>query len=247
MILMRLAIFSAFPHEIRPLVKNLNAVRIPETLPFTLFWAPLDSGEVFLVQTGMGIRNAEASLNYVITQHSPTIILSTGFGGALYDGATIGELIWASRVLLVNEGVRETLDLPDRDQLFGRLSRKLTIREGSIVTLERWMKKPEIKHALSRPLPFPVCDMETFPLAKASLTRGLPFVAIRSITDRSHEEIPPEMLCVSDESGNYRLSRALNVLLRKPSLIARAIDLGKNSAIASRNLWRAVKALIEMR
>jgi hypothetical protein len=88
--------------------------------------------------------------------------------------------------------------------------------------------------------------METFPLAKAALARGLPFVAIRSITDRSHEEIPPELLCVSDESGNYRLSRALDVLLRKPSLIPRAIHLRRNSAIASRNLWRAVKALMEV-
>jgi len=243
---MRLAIFSAFPQEIRPLVKNLNAARISKTLPFPLFLAPHASGEVIVVLTGMGTHNAEASLNYVVREHSPSIILSSGFGGALYDDAAIGELIWASKVLLVNDGIRETLDLPDRNQLFSRLSRKLTIQEGSFVTLERWMKKPEIKHALSRPPPFPVCDMETFPLAKVSLARGLPFVAIRSITDRSHEEIPPELLCVSDESGNYRLSRALNVLLGKPSLIPRAIALGRNSAIASRNLWRAVKALMEL-
>lgn len=244
---MRLAIFSAFPHEIRPLIKNLNAVRIPKTLPFTLFLAPCASGEVIVVQTGIGTRNAEDSLNHVVKEHSPTIILSSGFAGALYDSAAIGELIWASRVILVNGGVRETLDLPDRDHVFRRLSQKITLREGSIITLERWMKKPEIKRALSGPLPFPVCDMETFPLAKASLKKGLPFVALRSITDRSHEEIPPELLGVSDESGHYRLSRALNVLLRNPSLIPSAISLGKNSAIASRNLWRAVKAFIELR
>lgn len=243
---MRLAIFSAFPHEIKPLVKNLSAARIPKTLPFALFLAPYGPGEVIVVQTGMGTRNAEASLDYVIKEYSPTIILSSGFGGALYDNAAIGELIWASRVLLVNEGVREILDLPDRDQLFRRLSQKLTIQKGSIVTLERWMKKPEIKRALSRPLPFPVCDMETFPLAKASLNRGLPFVGVRSITDRSHEEIPPELLSVSDESGNYRLTRSLKVLLKNPSLVPRAIHLGRNSSIASGNLWRAVKTLIEV-
>jgi nucleoside phosphorylase len=174
------------------------------------------------------------------------MILSSGFGGALYDNAAIGELIWASRVLLVNNGVRDTMDLPDSDHLFGRLSQKLTIQKGSIVTLERWMKKPEIKRALSEPLLFPVCDMETFPLAKATITRGLPFVAIRSITDRSHEEIPPELLSVSDESGNYRTSRALKVLIGNPFLIPRAVNLGRSSAIASRNIWRAVKAFIEV-
>ena len=243
---MGLAIFSAFPHEIRPLVKNLRAARISKTLPFTLFLAPYASGEVIVVLTGMGTPNAEAALDYVIKEHSPTIILSSGFGGALYADAAIGELIWASRVLLVNDRVRDALDLPDRDHLYDRLSQKVTIQEGSIVTLERWMKKPEIKRALSKSLLFPVCDMETFPLAKATITRGLPFVAIRSITDRSHEEIPPELLCVADESGNYRLSRSLKVLIGNPSLIPRAIDLGRNSAIASKNLWRAVRALIEV-
>jgi nucleoside phosphorylase len=243
---MRLAIFSAFPQEISPLVKNLNAARISNTLPFPLFRAPYGSGEVIVVQTGMGTRNTETSLNYVVQEYSPTIILSSGFGGALYDEAAIGELIWASRVLLVNDRIRDTLDLPDRDQLFHRLSQKLMVREGSIVTLERWMKKHEIKRALSEPLSFPVCDMETFPLAKASLTRGLPFAAIRSITDRSHEEIPPELLCVADESGNYRFARAMKVLLRNPSLIPRAISLGRGSATASRNLWCAVKALMDV-
>jgi len=243
---MRLAIFSAFPHEIGPLVKNLNAARISKTLPFTLFRAHYASGEVIVVQTGIGTRNAEASLNYVIKEHSPTIVISTGFGGALYDNAAIGELIWASRVLLMNNGLRDSLDLPDKDDLFGSLSQKLAIRQGSIVTLGQWLKKPEIKRALSGPLPFPVCDMETFPLAKATIKRGLPFVAIRSITDRSDEEIPPELLSVSDESGNYRLTRSLKVLLGNPSLIPRAITLGRSSAVASKNICRAVKALIEV-
>ncbi|HXX82197.1 MAG TPA: hypothetical protein VEI46_11655 [Thermodesulfovibrionales bacterium] len=241
-----MAIFSAFPHEIGLLVKNLNAARISKTLPFTLFRAPCASGEVIVVQTGMGIRNAETSLDFVIKEYSPHMILSSGFGGALYDNATIGELIWASRVLLVNNAVRDTIDLPDSDHLFNRLSQKLTVRKGSVVTLEQWTKKPEIKRTLPRALPFPVCDMETFPLAKATITRGLPFVAIRSITDLSHEEIPPELLSVSDESGNYRLARSLKVLFGNPSLIPRALSLGKNSAIASQNLWRAVKALMEL-
>ena len=243
---MRLAIFSAFPHEIKPLVKNLSAARIPKKLPFALFLAPHVYGEVIVVQTGMGTRHAETSLDYVIKEYSPTMILSSGFGGALYDNAAIGELIWASRVLRVNNGVRDTMDLPDSDHLFGRISKKITIQKGSIVTLERWMKKLEIKRVLSETLPFPVCDMETFPLAKASLARGLPFVAIRSITDRSHEDIPPELLCVSDESGNYRPSRALKVLIGNPSLVPRAVNLGRSSAVASKNIWRAVEALIEV-
>jgi hypothetical protein len=106
------------------------------------------------------------------------------------------------------------------------------------------MKKSEIKKALPR-LPLPVCDMETFPLAKLSMRKGLPFFAIRSITDRADEEIPLELLDVSDESGQYKLSRALRLILSRPKLISEIAKLGRNSRIASNSLWHAVKTLVE--
>jgi nucleoside phosphorylase len=255
---MRLAVFSAFPHELKCIVKNFKPIKNLRRHPFSTFLTKYLNSEIILVHTGMGTRNAETALKYILKEYSPDFILSIGFGGALYDGALIGDLVWASRVILVSEDVLKgsplasynmesyLLEVPDAREIFSRLSGKVSMHEGCILTCERYIKKSEIKKHLSKDLSFPVCDMETFFLAKLSIEQGLPFFAVRSITDRADEEIPPEFFGVTDESGRYRLFRALSLILSKPGLIKDVIRTGRSSSIASNNLWHLVKTIIEI-
>ena len=114
------------------------------------------------------------------------------------------------------------------------------------MTFERFAGKTDIKNILPTDISFPVCDMETFFLAKLSMEQRLPFIAVRSITDLADEEIPPEFLHTTDDSGKYSASRAIGMILSKPKLIPDTIRIGKNSRMASNNLWRFVKALTEI-
>ena len=240
---MRIAIFSAFPHELRQTAYNFGLIKkIKE--PFAIFFVRHPLHEILLVQTGMGTRNAEAALEYVFREYNPDFIVSMGFGGALYEGAAPGDLIWASKVFLMNDNVEDALELLDAGKIAGKLSDSVLMREGSVVTLQRWMKKSEITKSMPV-LPHPVCDMETFPLAKRSVLLGLPFFAVRSITDTADEEIPHELLSVSDESGTYGLARSISLLLSRPQLLPKAARLYLNSRAASHNLWRAVRALVD--
>jgi nucleoside phosphorylase len=238
----RLAIFSAFPQEIRRVVKEIKAVRSPEG-PFPLFLGKYSSNEIIVALTGMGGRNAETAFGRVLKEYTPDLALSIGFGGALYDGAEIGEIVWGSRLFLVREGIAEPLELSHSGDVLRRLP-TMAMREGAFFTLEGLIRKSRIKKILPTDLPFPVSDMETFYLAKLAVKTGLPFSALRSITDRADEEIPPEFLAVSDESGQYRLSRALRLLF-KPRLLKDIAKIGRNSFIASNNLWHAVRSVIE--
>ena len=195
--------------------------------------------------TGMGRENAEKAVKYIVKEYSPDFALSIGFGGALYGGAVIGEIVWGSRVLLIQEDITETLELSHAVDTIGELPSNLAIREGSILTLEKWMKKTDIKKILSDEFSLPVCDMETFFLAKCAIEKGLPFLAIRSVTDLIDEEIPREFLSVTDEYGRYRFSRALTLILGKPRLLKDIVKIGRNSRVASNNLWRATRSIIE--
>lgn len=243
---MKLAVFSAFPHELRHIFKKVGIVQNERIYPFEIAIVRHASHEIILVQTGVGAHNTEAAFTSVFKEFTPDFILSAGFGGALYDDATIGELICASKILLIKDHAVDSLELPNSKEIINRLSGKITLHEGCILTIDRWMKKSELKKILPHGLVFPVCDMETFFLAKLSAQKALPFFAARSITDLSDEDIPYEFLGVSDESGTYRLSRALRLLFRKPWLIPHSIKLGINSSIASKNLWHMVKTLIEI-
>ncbi len=241
---MRLAVFSAFPHELRETLRDYSVTRRIRK-PFKAYFVEHPSHEIALVQTRMGSCNAEAVLEYVLREYNADFIVSMGFGGALYDGAEAGDLVWPSKVVHIDDRVEGSLELPGLRQIADRLSSKVSMREGCVVTLKRWMRKSEIKK-VAPVLPFPVCDMETFPLARGSVQRGIPFFAFRSITDMADEDIPRELLDVSDESGEYKLSRSLALLLSRPTLIPMAARLGMTSRKASRNLRHAVRALVEI-
>ena len=242
----RLALFAAFPQEIKPIIKNFNTARAVQANPFKIFLAESSSYQIIVILTGVGVSNAEAAMRYVLEQYNPDSVISIGFGGALYKGAGIGDLVWASRVLLISEDKKNFLDLPDTGETLRVLSEKITIHAGSVLSLERWMNKKEIKQALRLELSFPVCDMETYPLAYLSVQRGLPFFGIRAVTDTADEEIPFNPYEVCDKSGNYRISKALKLILKKPKLIPEITRLGKNSKSASLRLSRAVQSLIEI-
>ena len=214
-----------------------------------------------MVQAGMGPRSSETALGYVLDEHNPDFIISTGFGGALYKDALPGDLIFAAKVFLIPEKILRksadpfnnynladfnSLEIPDAAGLFDRLSVKVGMHKGNILTFERFAGKSDIKDILPADISFPVCDMETYFLAKLSIERRLPFFAVRSVTDLADEEIPPEFLLTTDEDGSYSVSRAIRMLLGNPKLLPDTIRIGKNSRTASNNLWRFVKALTEV-
>jgi adenosylhomocysteine nucleosidase len=242
----RLAIFSAFPQEIKAIVRNLKAVKRPGTHPFPLFSAEWLSNEVVVAVSGMGSTNAETALEYVCDRYRPEFVLSLGFGGALYEGARIGEIVWSGKFFLIREKVEEALESPGSGAAVHKVHGDLGMREGSIFTVEKWTAKSEIKKFLTQGISFPVCDMETFFLAKPSLKRGLPFLAVRAVTDLADEDVPPEFISVSDETGTYRLSRALKLILSRPKLLKNVVTMGRNSGVASSNLSKFVKEFVEV-
>lgn len=253
---MKLAIFSAFPQEIKQLVRSFRPVEKSDRHSLALYFARYFSREIIVVQTGMGAENTEAALKYVVKDYSPDLLLSVGFGGALYNGASAGDIICAGRVFLIPENIPEGTDtdrvkldsqeIPDAAEIVSRLSGRVQIHEGCILTLERHMDKSAIRKILPGDLSFPVCDMETYFLVRLAKKMGLPFLGLRAITDRADEEIPAEFLRVTDESGKYRLSLAVRLILGRPKIIGHMLRIGINARVASNNLADAVKSLIEV-
>jgi adenosylhomocysteine nucleosidase len=252
---MIVALFAALPQELSHIRKKRQSAQKPEGGPFPLQKKQNPQCQVIAVQTGMGAANAAAAFRRVLEEHHPDVVLSAGFGGALYEDATVGDIVWSSRSLLIRgDGSRQPEDLREDfvpDSVLGRrigekLSERTAAREGIIVTLPEMMAKSKIRKMIPRDLPFPVCDMETFFLARLSHQNRVPFLALRSITDRLDEDVPQEFLAVTDKTGQYRFSRAFGLLFAKPKLIPASIKLGRNAARASKNLGKAVDLVVEI-
>jgi adenosylhomocysteine nucleosidase len=240
---MKIAIVGALPHELKPLLKRVKPQRQLRAPAFRITQATYLSHEIMIVQTGIGIRNAEKALTWVLREFNADFIFSIGFAGALYEGARIGDLVMARNVSLVSGSGIRTLQIHDKGALLNRLSAGTRARAGSFFTLETLMQKKAVKLLVPTNAAFPVCEMETFPLAEVARQRQLPFLAVRSITDLADEEIPPEFLEVADSSGRDQVMRAAGLLLRNPWLIPTAAKLGRRSRTASMGLLHAFDAL----
>ncbi|MBF0558450.1 MAG: hypothetical protein HQL08_06680 [Nitrospirae bacterium] len=249
---MKVALFSAFPQELTCIIKTLGAKKAGSS-HFSTWSADFASKEIMIVMSGMGMSNSESALNYAVEKYHPDCIISAGFGGALYKGAAIGDVIAASSVMLYPDIAEATsvegrqkcqVDVPGVKDVMGRMTGAVTLHEGSLLTLGQRVDKATIDKKLLSGLSFPVCDMETFPLAKRSLIAGLPFFAIRAITALAHEEIPQELFGVTDASGNFNIFRALAIMLSKPSLLPVFVRMGRNARTASQQLSRVIETLL---
>jgi nucleoside phosphorylase len=249
------AIFAAFPQELKHICNNRPSAQNPQDSPLPLQGKQHPLWHIIAEQTGMGAGNMETAFRRMLREGRPDIVLSAGFGGALYEDARIGDIVWSSRAFLLrgertpqHEHLPEDA-VPDSDlgrRIGEKLHEKTAAREGSIVTLPEMMTKSKIKKIIPGGLPFPVCDLETFYLARLSHQNRVPFLALRSITDRLDEDIPPELMAVTDGTGQYRFLRAIGLLLARPKLIPLSVRLGRNAALASRSLGKAVTSLMEI-
>lgn len=243
---MKLAVLSTFPQELRYAVRNLGAVRDPKGKVFPLYSAKYLSHDIILVVTGMGMVHVEQVFRVLFAEKSPDLAILLGFGGALYDRAAIGDLVIAGKVSLIPAEGFETIEFSCEKPLLDALSQRPALQMGTFFTLEKLVLKKEVKQVIPTGTIYPVCDMETYHFARFFSERGIPFVAIRAITDRVDEEIPARLLEVVDRSGNYRFFQAVSLLLRRPQLIPRALVLGVHANRASKALWYALDTLIHL-
>ncbi len=215
-------------------------------LPFKTFRVSDPSQKLTMVETGMGVGNAARVLLHLLQADRPDAVLSLGYCGALSPEASVGDVVWASSVCLIDGQKIETLSLPDKRELLEKLSLRFPVRAGTFITMKEWMKKRDIVPFVVPGMVLPVCDMETFGLARLCDSHKLPFLALRAVSDGADKDLPFDPWSVCDRSGIYSAARAMRFFLTRPHLLSHAIELYRNSKIASSSLAQAVSALIRL-
>ena len=243
---MKLLVLAAFPREVRKTVRMAGGGARIHGLPFRAFSVRRPPHALTVAETGLGVENAERVFVGILEAGSFDAVISLGYCGALSPHAAVGDLIWASRIHLIEGDRIETLSLPEDQRLLEKLCLRLPIREGTFITLKEWMKKGEVARFVTPGMPLPVCEMETFGLARLSLQRKLPFFAVRAVSDGSSVDLAFDPRNVCDDAGTYRLAKALALLLARPRLLAHAAKLRRSSKIASANLALATSALLDV-
>jgi len=154
---------------------------------------------------------------------NPTYLIVAGLGGGLDPALAVGDLV---------------LDDP------GGLVRSTSIRRGLIHTAEKVIASPAEKQALWKQTGAIVGDMESAILRAAAKQAGIPYIGLRSISDRADQTIDERVLGLVDEVGSPRAVAVAKFLAMNPGMIGELRQLQRQADLALNSLAAGVRDII---
>jgi hopanoid-associated phosphorylase len=167
-----------------------------------------------------------------------TCVISIGIAGALAPDLAVGDVVIAERVVTANEAFETD------GKWTGRLSGALLhARIGAILGRSTIADSAEVKAALHAATRADAVDMESHLAARAARERGLPFAALRVISDRADHSLPPAALVAMKPDGSIALGRVVKSVAMNPAQVPALIRTAREAEKAFAALLRCVEVL----
>lgn len=175
--------------------------------PLECAWeGELGGALVWLTAGGHGRRLAKRAVEAALGRVRPVVVVSAGFCGALDPALAPGEVLVATRVQAVEDGVSYEIRSP-------RVAPPHS--SGSLVTCDRVVGDVEEKGRL-RATGWAAVDMEAAGVAAAASAAGVPFCAVKAVTDSASEPLRVDFEAARNGDGRIVVSRVLAGALRRP-------------------------------
>lgn len=175
------------------------------------------------------------------------LILSCGIAGALDPTLRAGDLIFHLPPFVSSEvekqapndviGVSTSLETIGWEGWVERLKSALPRAYlGAIIGQDHIAATVAEKAALHATTGAIAVDMESHVAARVAARHGLPFAAIRTISDTAGESLPPAALVGMNPDGSMALGRVLASLARHPAQLPALIRTGRSAEVAFKAL-----------
>jgi nucleoside phosphorylase len=197
----------------------------------------IEGDGAIVCQTGIGREPAERASDAVLSTTAPSAVLSVGLAGGLVPGVGVGEIVACTHV--DHESHRhsgEELSVYADQRLLDAAIAIGTARVGTSLTVDEAAWGPAEKAAHHAWKSHDIVEMETFWIAAAASRRGLPFLAVRSISDSSADTLPN--LGIMRPDGTMDREKFLQLLRERPDLGDQLSAVAQNSRLALENLAR---------
>jgi nucleoside phosphorylase len=176
--------------------------------------------------SGIGPDRA-AGLAEHLTHRPLRAMIATGFCGAISPSLRAGEVVVADRVVHENTGEEFRADEVLLAAADGR--------RGTLVTANGIARTPADRAALNGL----AVDLESAALARAAAAAGVPFLAVRAVSDGFRDHLP-DLTPLVDRFGRPDWRRLALFVLRNPGEIPLLIRLARNTRRAGRALTDAL-------
>lgn len=164
-------------------------------------------------------------------------ILSAGFSGALQAGLSVGDLIWASKVVDLSG-----TSYPVAESIARLLPNAVS---GRVLTVPELVGDPERKRLLGQQFQAVAVDMETATIARRCQEQGVSFGCLRVISDDWNTPLSPRLVEVLGQ-GQVAPLGLLCAVLRQPSLLGEMWRLGRHTHLAARRLAEGLRHVLRL-
>lgn len=222
----------ALPQESRELIATLREPRWSGSSRLPVITGKLGTQAVAVLHTGMGAASAREALALFWQRHGGDgieAILGAGFAGALDPSLAAGALVlWGEPQWL--GCARAALGTP--------------VRVGAVTSAPEPLETPRAKAQWARLTGAVAVDMETATVADFCREKGVPFLALRAISDTAREALPVPLEEWFDlREQRPRQARLIVFLARHPGRIVSFVRFVRNVTRARRVLARALVEL----
>ena len=225
----QIGMVAAFWWEVRPLLRRqLGARRLGHNL-YSLFLA---GQPALLAISGVGTENSSLAAQHLVNHFAPRALFSLGFAGALRDSLAPGDIVLADQIM--EESTQQRFDC--RTNL---LPVKFT-HQGRLLCAKEVVVSAVGKKRLGQRWEAVAADMESAGVARVAAGAGLPFGAVKSITDSSEQSISIDFIRCRSEHGELSLAGVLREGLRTPQGMRDLWKLGWSSRQAAGTLAAAL-------
>jgi adenosylhomocysteine nucleosidase len=209
------AVVTAIREEFEAVVRAARDVRFESA---GRAQARIGSAEVVIGLTGDGPRNAERGAAALCEAVRPRALVGAGVAAGLSPLLVAGSLVASRRIF------GESGEAPKPDQVLLAHAVAAGAAAATLVTVSRPVVAASAKAVLARSAvvgePAAV-DMESAGWSRAAAARGIPFLAVRAISDRFDEELPDYLReCVGEDGGIRRAAVVRHALFRPATIPA---------------------------
>jgi adenosylhomocysteine nucleosidase len=207
------AIVTALAEELAPVRRRTEVRSRPRADGLRLFQGILGGRRVTLARTGDGPVAAFENAARLLRLARPSVLIGFGVAGAASPELGRGEVLVARRIL----GAASLSPAPDPAWLSRACSQGA--REATLVTSKDLLvsarQKRELRDSLGEAGPVAV-DRESASWGAAAMEAGVPFLALRAVSDTSEDELPGFLPACHGASGRVSRWRAAAFLAARP-------------------------------
>ena len=191
-----IGVISALPSE----TKCISGYTLPVNSPVQL-------GNNLIVTTcGIGAERAQKAANQLL-EKNVTSLISWGTAGGLVDKLNEGDLILPGKIMS-SSGQNYSANANWIKHIHNSLNENsITIHYDLLANPEKILGSIQQKSEFQKKTGAVAVDMESAAIAKVAMERNVPFIAIRSIVDKSNMFIPACVLQNINEFGQPDILR----------------------------------------